>query len=243
MPSPFAYRPPVSTTTTTTGLNGHAQSGNKDAVTKTAPSAKAQSKQQQQEEEENTGSLTWLDFEDGKMAFRYRTNWELMRAWGIFKLCSYPWLVRHSRSLIAASDAVAGKRLTTWGLRNTFFAHFCAGESQEELLPILDRLRAAGVGAILDYAAEADAPTSAKAQQQQQLNEQRQKAAQAREQLQKEGPVTPFPYPSTPMSPAGLPTPAHFFRVSTSHPQGPHTQILLCNGQKNFGLSFRFVFP
>lgn len=143
-------------------------------------------------QKEDPKSLAWLDFEDGESAFRNRTNDELLRAWAVFKLCSYPWLVRRARPLIAASDAVLGKRLTSFILRSTFFAHFCAGESQEELLPVLDRLREAGVGAILDYAAEADVPAAPKGQQQQ---------------------GNQHTQPST-TTPPGPPSPAQFFKVS-----------------------------
>ncbi len=41
-------------------------------------------------------------------------------------------------------------------LRPTIFAHFVAGESEKTIQPAVDRLHAQGVGAILDYAAEAD---------------------------------------------------------------------------------------
>ena len=46
--------------------------------------------------------------------------------------------------------------LTDWLLRHTVFAHFVAGETPEEIKPLLARLHACGVGGILDYAAEAD---------------------------------------------------------------------------------------
>ena len=45
---------------------------------------------------------------------------------------------------------------TDWLLRHTVFAHFVAGETPEEIKPLLARLHSCGVGGILDYAAEAD---------------------------------------------------------------------------------------
>ena len=36
------------------------------------------------------------------------------------------------------------------------FAHFCAGENEQDIQPVLRKLEAAGVGTILDYAAEKD---------------------------------------------------------------------------------------
>lgn len=44
--------------------------------------------------------------------------------------------------------------------QHTFFAHFCAGTNAETIKPTLARLRSLGVGGILDYAAEADVPTT-----------------------------------------------------------------------------------
>ena len=41
-------------------------------------------------------------------------------------------------------------------LKSTFFAHFCAGEDEERIAPRIKALQSAGVGSILDYAAEAD---------------------------------------------------------------------------------------
>jgi len=41
-------------------------------------------------------------------------------------------------------------------LRLTFFGHFCAGEDQEGIRPTVKALDGAGVGSILDYAAEAN---------------------------------------------------------------------------------------
>lgn len=47
--------------------------------------------------------------------------------------------------------------------QHSFFSQFCAGEDSEDIKPSLARLRKAGIGAILDYAAEADVAPSAQA--------------------------------------------------------------------------------
>ena len=41
-------------------------------------------------------------------------------------------------------------------MRRTFFRHFCAGEDAESIKPVIHELERNGIGAILDYAAEAD---------------------------------------------------------------------------------------
>lgn len=41
-------------------------------------------------------------------------------------------------------------------VRQTFFKHFCAGETKEEVIPLMKRLEKFGVSGIMDYAAEED---------------------------------------------------------------------------------------
>ena len=59
-------------------------------------------------------------------------------------------------SFLAASYRTFGEKLTNGVLRETFFAHFCAGETAQEVGRRAAKLRAHGVGGILDYAAEVD---------------------------------------------------------------------------------------
>lgn len=49
-----------------------------------------------------------------------------------------------------------GDKPTDYVLRKTFFGHFCAGEDTSDMGPTINMLEGAGIGAILDYAAEAD---------------------------------------------------------------------------------------
>jgi len=45
-------------------------------------------------------------------------------------------------------------------MKNSFYGHFVAGETQEEIRSYLSLMKSYGVGAILDYAVEADIPKS-----------------------------------------------------------------------------------
>ena len=45
-------------------------------------------------------------------------------------------------------------------MKGTFYGHFVAGEMKEEIKPKIDLMEKFGVGAILDYAVEADMPSS-----------------------------------------------------------------------------------
>jgi len=95
-----------------------------------------------------------LDFDNGQAALSAKSTAELMRAYLVFRACSIPFLVHHGRSLLSLSEKVLGRRFTNWMLRKTFYGHFCAGETPEEVQKTIEKLRASGIGAILDYAAE-----------------------------------------------------------------------------------------
>jgi proline dehydrogenase len=96
------------------------------------------------------------DFDDHRAAFESKSTRELARAALSFGLCQVPILVRNADPLLRSSRAVLGDRVTDALLRATLFGHFCAGTDEAEIQgPILD-LQKAGIGSILDYAAEDD---------------------------------------------------------------------------------------
>lgn len=97
-----------------------------------------------------------IDFSDPSVAYKSKSNWELTRALVVFKLCAQPWLVQGSDWLLQTSTKIVGETVTHAVVRKSFFAHFCAGEDEKEIQPTLKKLEEAGVGAILDYAAEKD---------------------------------------------------------------------------------------
>jgi proline dehydrogenase len=74
----------------------------------------------------------------------------------VFRLCTFKPLVKNAKTLLDFSNKVLGKSLTSFVIKHTFFAHFCAGEDEAEIQPTIQRLRASGIGAILDFAAESD---------------------------------------------------------------------------------------
>lgn len=95
------------------------------------------------------------DFTDGTVAFQSKSTWELFRAWCVFQICAMGPIVRHCDTLYMYSVKVLGARLTHLLLRKTFFEHFCAGESSQDIVPRMRELQKYNVGGILDYAAEA----------------------------------------------------------------------------------------
>eukprot|EP01083_Nonionella_stella_P072507 195560_1 len=97
-----------------------------------------------------------LNFHDSATAFKSKSNLELCRALFVFQMCSYESIVKNSGRMISVSNKCFGESFTSSVIRHTFFNHFCAGESSSDIGPVIDKLRANGVGAVLDYAAEAD---------------------------------------------------------------------------------------
>ncbi|KAI9218233.1 FAD-linked oxidoreductase-like protein [Blastocladiella britannica] len=72
-------------------------------------------------------------------------------------MCSWRWLVDAAPALLRAAEAVpGGSTLAHWIVRESFFAHFCGGESVEDVGAAMDAMRRAGLGAILDISIEAD---------------------------------------------------------------------------------------
>ena len=101
--------------------------------------------------------------DDRNLAFRTATTSELLRGAAVLTVCSQPWLVRRSEPALALAERALGTARTEALLKHTIFAHFVAGEDAEEIKPLLARLNSAGIGGILDYAAESDLESSEKA--------------------------------------------------------------------------------
>eukprot|EP00160_Parvularia_atlantis_P002650 Unigene1220_Nuclearia_a/m.3884 Unigene1220_Nuclearia_a/g.3884 ORF Unigene1220_Nuclearia_a/g.3884 Unigene1220_Nuclearia_a/m.3884 type:complete len:521 (-) Unigene1220_Nuclearia_a:88-1650(-) len=97
-----------------------------------------------------------LNFDDARVAFANKSTAELLRALMVFYVSAVPAVVQNSRTLLGLGERIAGKPLTHLLLRKTFFAHFCAGVDAQDIVPTIETLRRSGIGAILDYAAEAD---------------------------------------------------------------------------------------
>lgn len=96
------------------------------------------------------------DFNNTRSAFASKTTPELLRAAVCFQLCQIQKLVEHSEELLEYSRKEIGDRATDTVLKATLHGHFCAGENQATIQPVLQQLDQAGVGSILDYVAESD---------------------------------------------------------------------------------------
>jgi proline dehydrogenase len=94
--------------------------------------------------------------EDAKRLFAAATTGELARSLAIFKVCAVPPVVANASRMYKLATVTVGHSLPDWVIRASFFKHFCGGESEHDLKPVMDKLGSCGIGAILDYAVEAD---------------------------------------------------------------------------------------
>jgi proline dehydrogenase len=96
------------------------------------------------------------DFNDAKAAYERMTTTQLMRAVLSFGLCQVPILVSNAEGMLQFSRKVVGDTITDGVLKQTMFGHFCAGEDEKRIMPAILNLQKAGIGSILDFAAEDD---------------------------------------------------------------------------------------
>ena len=95
-------------------------------------------------------------FDQVAIAYNSKTMGELSRAALSFGLCKIPFLVRHADTLLSTSRNILGDRITDSLLRMSLFGHFCAGVDEQDIKPTIQKLHEAGIGSILDFAAEDD---------------------------------------------------------------------------------------
>lgn len=91
-------------------------------------------------------------FEDTATAFALKTDSELERAYFLFKMIANEPLVRMGT---AVTNFAIKAHLPVEGLiRATVFDHFCGGISEDDCLPVVDKMWEKGVYSVLDYSVE-----------------------------------------------------------------------------------------
>lgn len=91
-------------------------------------------------------------FDDTATAFALKSDSELERAYFLFKMISNQPLVRIGT---AATNFALKANLPVEGLiRSTVFDHFCGGVSEEDCLPVIDKMFSKGVCSVLDFSVE-----------------------------------------------------------------------------------------
>lgn len=97
-----------------------------------------------------------VDFSNTEVCFQSKSTYQLTRAYFIFQSCRIKKLVDNAERLLRVSYKILGERITNGIMKRTYYAHFCAGEDENKIIPVVNELERHGIGSILDYAAEAD---------------------------------------------------------------------------------------
>lgn len=93
-----------------------------------------------------------VSFDDTQTAFASKSDKDLLRAYWLFKIIGFNWLVRISPPLVHTALAL---RLPIKGLISaTVFKHFCGGEKITDCESTIQKLHEFGIGTILDYSVE-----------------------------------------------------------------------------------------
>nr|AGT02538.1 proline dehydrogenase [Herpetomonas muscarum] len=101
--------------------------------------------------------LCKADFDD-PTSYQRRSTWYLIKALGVLQVCSIEYISKNSVQLMKMCEKVLGKTLTYDVLvKHSVYDYFCAGQHDMEVRRSIERLRKDHIGAVLDYAAEADA--------------------------------------------------------------------------------------
>ncbi|WGK64406.1 proline dehydrogenase family protein [Croceiramulus getboli] len=91
-------------------------------------------------------------FDNTETAFVLKSDSELERAYFLFKMISKEPLVRIGT---AVTKFALNANLPVEGLiRSTVFDHFCGGTTEDDCLPVVDRMYEHGVSSVLDYSVE-----------------------------------------------------------------------------------------
>jgi proline dehydrogenase len=100
------------------------------------------------------------DFSNAHAAYAHQSTAALYRSLLTFSICQVPLLVRHAEPLLSVTRRLLGDTWTDRLLQMTLFGHFCAGTNRETMHPAITTLEQAGIGSILDFAAEDDGETA-----------------------------------------------------------------------------------
>ena len=91
-------------------------------------------------------------FENTEIAFAYKTDKELRKAYLLFKIVASPIMVKFGKVM---TNLLLGIRFPiAWAIKPTIYQHFCGGEYIPESAPVAELLSKYDVKVILDYSVE-----------------------------------------------------------------------------------------
>lgn len=103
----------------------------------------------------NPSSPDFLTFEDPQ-AFKVKSFWELIRALGVFRLCSFPVLVNNCSKLMTITRKILGQRCFCMVMRPSVYAQFVAGETEGEIADSMQKMSSLGLQPMLAVPIEED---------------------------------------------------------------------------------------
>ena len=93
-----------------------------------------------------------IDFENTRIAFEYKSKSDLNRTFFLFKMLSFPALVKFANSLLKL--ALGMKIPIDWMVKPTVYRQFVGGVTIPECNPVVGTLKNFNIKAILDYSVE-----------------------------------------------------------------------------------------
>ncbi|KAJ2501685.1 proline dehydrogenase [Coemansia sp. RSA 1972] len=100
---------------------------------------------------------------DASLALDQQSVGKLLTVWMVYQACGSAKLVQMAPKILKLFEKLRLSWLSNAVVRRTFFAWFCAGEKEREIVHTMRRLNESGIGSILDFSAEADLPEDAAA--------------------------------------------------------------------------------
>ncbi|KAJ1730072.1 proline dehydrogenase, partial [Coemansia biformis] len=95
---------------------------------------------------------------DSSLALGQLSIVKLATAWLVYRACGSTRLVRAAPNILKLFERLRIAWLSNAVVRRTFFAWFCAGEKERDIVQAMRQLKDSGIGSILDFSAEADLP-------------------------------------------------------------------------------------
>lgn len=98
-----------------------------------------------------------IDFNNTKTAFAYRKNFDLIKAYNMFYLMKYNWLVKIGTGVTMRALDTGIVAPFSIAMKPTVYRLFCGGPTLEKSVKKIEKLYNYGVQSILDYGVEAQA--------------------------------------------------------------------------------------
>jgi len=93
-----------------------------------------------------------LQFNNTEVAFKIKSNYELKKAYWLFRLISSRILVKFGKYIITFVNHIGLP--VGWIVKPTVYKQFCGGVTIEDCIPVIDKLAGYNVRSILDYSVE-----------------------------------------------------------------------------------------